>query len=66
MPRKLAPGTEPEPAKWKSDPGSGSHNCKVMDVIKRKMKKKLQRDPFLTAAEAQKERRLDWAKKHKG
>ena len=29
------------PAKRKSDPGSGSHNCKVMDVIKRKMKKKL-------------------------
>ena len=29
------------PAKRKSDPGSGGHNCKVMDVIKRKMKKKL-------------------------
>ena len=36
------------PAKRKTDPGSGGHNRKVTDDLKKEMKEKLRRDPFLT------------------
>ena len=93
------------PAPRKSDPGSGGHNIKVTEAVQAKMKKKIEKDPFLTPCglqqvipelrnvsqrtirdvisrklkipsrkaakkpfltEAQKERRLDWAKRHSG
>ena len=36
------------PAKRKSDPGSGGHNIKITEVLQNKMRKKLEKDPFLT------------------
>ena len=35
--------------KRKTDPGSGGHNRKITEVLKKKIKRKLERNPFLTS-----------------